>query len=346
LPDEHTGREFVFSYPATTTNHYPNGGTLTVLDARTHALVRRAAFSTTFDIIRGAVDERTGRVFIEDPASNGVAMLDGSSGALLRLIDAGAYGGLPLVDGRQRRVFLASGNIGVLDAVTGHFLGGVDVSLPGPPTAAVVDEPTGRIFEDAGGQVSLFDAAAAPGPKMVLGTVAVGQQGGPMAVDGRTGHVYVDANYLYELDGRTAAVLGQGDSPGVPGGRGSTLAVNTRSRRLYVTYQSYLAQVHTEGVVYVLNLDAPLGPGAVLHSVSTGSGAAQMAVDERRDRLIVVLSATQVAIMEGTTGRILHVVTISHIPDTILKPAVDEQTGQVYVTSTADGTVSVFNDTP
>lgn len=207
--------------------------TVSVLDAVTGRAQRTTTIARALDI--ATLDQATGRLFVgtgavgSDSVSgyspSGVAVLDATTGALLRAValpqrDAADHLRALAVDARTARLFALEGGdngrkgrVSVLDATSGAIVGRTDL---GPiPTAEVVDERRGHVLVAYwGDDIDVHDytsstfGALGPGyvgvldaDGKVIATLTVGV--GPTAVvlDGRTGRLLVlNQNTLTVLD--------------------------------------------------------------------------------------------------------------------------------------------------
>ncbi len=181
-----------------------------------------------------ALDATSGRVYAVhsyQDAPDTVTVLDERSGAIIRTapLESLLTVQVAVASGAGRIFVVGRGNgiLDVLDAVSGQRLRSVPVPVvdepPTPPTAVLaVDERAGHVFVAGGGDaagrglVSILDArSGAP-----LRTIRVGTYARAVAVDPRTGHVFVlddHAAMLSTLDTSSGAVL---RTVGVPRGTG------------------------------------------------------------------------------------------------------------------------------
>ncbi len=170
-------------------------GTLSMLDARTGALIRRVPLG--IHPVTAAVDGRTRRVFVVNGGPIGraglgvgaVTVLNADTGGVLRTVMVGQGAGAIAVDERTARVFVAnegSHDVSILDARTGTVLLTVGVGFP---RDVAVDERAGRVVvaNGAPGTVSLLDATSG----VVLHTLDVGGDPDAVAVDARTRRAFV-----------------------------------------------------------------------------------------------------------------------------------------------------------
>ncbi len=231
--DERTGRVFVYSdgdgFPGYTK-------LVSTLDGASGRLLRAVAVAhdphgPTMPS-QGAghivVDDRSGRVFVSSAYAESVSMLDATSGRLLRTV-GGTHPGPMAVDAHTRRVFVlnggggtSNGTVSILDSATGRVLGRTPVGRLALPVTPVVDTRTGRVFvaNDGGGtgSVSVLDVRSGA----LLRTVTVGPHPFAMAVDGRSGRVFVTS-------------LGAMDATGYLTGPGSVSVLDARSGTLLRT---------------------------------------------------------------------------------------------------------------
>lgn len=187
-------------------------GSASILDASTGALLRTVPLAITSGAIIAA--ERTGRVFVAGAtADRGRALLyvlDATTGSLLRQIPfGGVAGGRPTmaIDEQTDQVFTIcaqmcdsmhrrGGSVSRIDARTGAVKR--TVPLPAPPWSIMVAQGTGQAFILSHGQPDNLDL---PGARVtVLATRTAGvlrmidlgaSFSEAIAVDGRTGHVFV-----------------------------------------------------------------------------------------------------------------------------------------------------------
>jgi DNA-binding beta-propeller fold protein YncE len=163
--DARTERLFVASAGASAIGGSTSAGTLSVLDARTGALLRTVITGIAPSAV--AVDAQTSRVFVANAGSldgqgrsrgdGSVSMLDARTGAVLRTLPTVQSPSVLAVDARAGRLFVATrgdasspGSLLILDARSGALLHAVAVGLY--PTAVAVDERAERVFvTDVGG---------------------------------------------------------------------------------------------------------------------------------------------------------------------------------------------------
>ncbi len=238
-------------------------GTLSMLDARTGALIRRVSLG--IHPVTAAVDGRTRRVFVVNGGPIGraglsagaVTVLNADTGGVLRTVMVGQGAGAIAVDERTVRVFVTnegSHDVSILDARTGTVLQTVGVGFP---RDVAVDERVGRVVvaNGAPGTVSLLDATNGA----VLHTLDVGGDPDAVAVDARTSRAFVTGtgtnNGLYrqlQSIGLIRAAL--------PNDYGYVTILDTRSGRVLHTVhvgpsgtKGVAVDVHT-GHAFVTNL--------------------------------------------------------------------------------------------
>lgn len=224
--DERTHRVFV-------TNGTPTccaPGTVTLLDARTGRRLRTVTLAGS--PLAVAVDAPSGRVYVANGTLTAtgaivpgtVSVLDAVTGTILRTVTVGLTPEALVVSAPTRRVFVLnadSGTVSVLDARTGHRVRTTAVGQY--PLAAAVDTHDGQVvvlnagpFDplahayDGTGSVSVLDATSG----RLLHTVGLPQPPRAVAVDARTGHLFIAAGrptapaapgQIVVLDGRRGA---------------------------------------------------------------------------------------------------------------------------------------------
>jgi YVTN family beta-propeller protein len=147
--DTTTGRVFVANL---------GSGTVSVLDDQTGALLHNTAVGKAAPIgwltalagkapVALGVDTTTGRVFVANPASNTVSVLNDDSGALLHTTAVGTTPSDVAVDDTNGQVFIAntgSNTVSVLDNKTGRVLRTIRVGQR--PIAVVQDSVNNQAF--------------------------------------------------------------------------------------------------------------------------------------------------------------------------------------------------------
>src|ERR671933_2022024 len=207
------------------------------------------------------------------------------------------------VDGQTQRVFVAnfaSATVSTLDAGIGVVLATTAV-ISYPDTLAIATKP-GRVFVASGvaplnpDRVDVLDAHSGRHVR----TVAVGRGTHAVAVDERSGHVFVTNaldNSVSMVDARRNAVV-------------RTIAVGRRP--LAVTVDEHVGHAfvlnvgpshngYSSGRSTVALLDTR--SGAVLHTVPVGIGASALAVDARSGYAFVANSGdATVSMLDARTG--------------------------------------------
>lgn len=296
--------------------------TVSILDTRSGAVVRRVRIS--FAPIAATVDERAGRVFV---ASQGGLKANGTTP-------------------------IGMGMVSALDARTGRLLWQSAVGLR--PVAIAADAQTQRVFVvNAGvygptgpgvGSVSVLDARTGASVR----TVTVNKAAVALAVDEQTNRVFVThdtSQSVSMLDGRTGAVLAQR----IPVGFATAIGIDVRARRVVVVDAA-------PGTVSLLDAAS----GAVVRTIAVGGDPLGVAIDTRTHHAIVTGTGTSltstlqhrfplpfgnddsgsgVSILDTRSGRVMHEVAVAPTRNV----AVDEHTGQAFVSNWGANSVSVFD---
>ncbi len=287
---------------------------------------------------------------------------------------------LATVDERIHRAFIISWNFGsdstatepnypgsstVLDARNGTIIANAKAAVGVDSIAIVADEHWGRVFvvnaygthatsnPTVRGSVSVLDAASG----VVIRHVDVGYYPTSLAVDDRTGHVFVTNNQsstVSMLDVRTGRLIRTvpvAHGPGsvvVAEGMGRAFTVNDRSVSVLETRTGAVLRtvpippvVITSGVVVnnrtrrvivmggtsLSILDAQTGD--LLHTVDLGATGDYVVADGRTNRAFVVSQQTKAVIMlDATTGTVLRTISLGTQAGAVV---VDEREGHVFV---------------
>ncbi len=248
-------------------------------------------------------------------------VLDPSTGRAVVLGSAATVSVVDLVHARVERTFRGG------DAGTGV------------PVTMALDADTQRLF--------VADPRNGLGPSVVRvldshsgalrGTTRVGRMACAMAVDTRSGRVFVADEYdgaVSMLDARSGALLRTVPVAAAP----VALAVDAAAGRVFVLH--WLTQRGpVSGRSRVSVLDAR--SGALLRTVLIGSGYGAMAVAARADRVFVAdEGADSVSMLDAHSGTLLRTVAVGRQPTTL---AVDERRGLVYVVNAGAGTLGLLD---
>jgi DNA-binding beta-propeller fold protein YncE len=210
--DEPTSQAFIRLY------HDPGSPPIfaAVLDTRTGAPLQ-VITGATATVPLAVTADATGRVFAL--ATTTVRVLNPRTGATLHIfpLRTGGFPATLVADARSHRVIVFSTCcVDVYSAETGHLLH--RVALPSAVDEAAMDEQTGRVFAISRGSQDAFGnytgngavriLAAATG--RVLRTTEVGRNPSAVAIDTRTGRVFIanrDSNTLSILDARSGTLI-------------------------------------------------------------------------------------------------------------------------------------------
>jgi DNA-binding beta-propeller fold protein YncE len=195
------------------------GNNISVLDGHTGTRARTIALGAGTGALRLAADERTGRVFVA--TDEGLRVIDARTERVLRAIPLpGVRNDALEVDQGRGRVIVVDGRnvppyasyLRILDARTGALLRATAVPDVYP---VVLDRRWGRVILGTANRVRAFDVRTGALLWTFAGSVATQ---GAIAVDERTGHVFVvdrgvmdssgahiGAGSVIVLDGRTGA---------------------------------------------------------------------------------------------------------------------------------------------
>src|SRR5438067_3630976 len=133
--DERAGRAYVINQ---------NSNTLSILDARSGALLRTVAVGQSPAFL--LVDERAGRVLVVNQSGNSVTVVDARTGAVLRTVAVGEYPDAAAVDEHSGRAFVGAfdGTVSVIDTRSGKLLRTTLVG--GGVNALAVDQRAGHVI--------------------------------------------------------------------------------------------------------------------------------------------------------------------------------------------------------
>jgi DNA-binding beta-propeller fold protein YncE len=330
--DRRAGRVFVVTAANATMSRFHNRGAVTVLDARSGAIVHEVLVNK--GAVAVGVDERTGRAFVtaQSTDTNGIprgpgllSVLDSTSGRVLRTVAIDQNPFQAVVDERHDHVFALSsssqapydGHLTMLDARTGAPLRTTGVGSI--PTLLITDETLGQLLT-----MNLGDGAG-------LGSVSL--------VDARSGALM---RTISLSDTPQAVAL---DTLPTPPGQQDRLfiAAADNSNRTCPTGPSRV-------LITDLSRHADARYGRILRAVAVGKDPRAIAIDERRGRVFVVTAGDAdpmrgciptehgaVSVLDARTGRVLRIIPLGVAPTAI---AVDEHTGRAFVLN-AGGAMSI-----
>ncbi len=375
--DAHSRRAFVPTWVIGSAVGY-----ISMLETTHNTLLRAVPVSIPFGT--PAVDERRGHVFVPVNAANGtvVEMLDTRNGRLLHTTSVGFDAG-PAIDNRSSHVFVlqsgayacpgapmcsnGTGNVSVLDAVTGRSLRHFTIPGQGDSGKIMADEPQGRLIlirRNPLNNTAMIDTLDTTNGRLVR-QIAVPLPGGSYwrspVVDAPVNRVFVaidnvanggplNTSDLYVLDARSGTVVRHLTIRRILG----DMAVDERLGHVYATSYGATALLAIQRPGGFMAMEAPAGAGevrvldartgALLQTIPIKSAAANIAVDRRRERLFVVSAGLVVAgpaglagidaapgtvsVLDEHGGRLLGTATVGVNPGAI---AVDERTGRAYV---------------
>jgi len=291
-----------------------------------------------------AVDPATGHAFVADRGDGTVAVVDLATARLLGKAAIGVEPWAAAIDQRTGRAFvtaLAGQSVSTFDTASGQLLRTITVGQTTGQCLVAINERVGRaaVLNCRDPSVTILDAASGRALRTRGTPVVAGVQGllGAVAVDDRTGHVFVEsrdagARAISTLDARTGATLAVARVGAYPviaadGGTGRVIVADERDTRVRV-------------------LDAR--SGRVWRTLTVPYPAVALAVDERRARVFIatwsrlgpvgsnVTGNGHVLMLDGRTGALLRVTAVGDTPTAI---AVDQGSDHVLVTtSIADPT--------
>lgn len=287
--DERAGRVFVAGAWNGPDRYgvYTDHATVSVLDARSGAVVRTMALNVADDVAALAVDpsprpgQPAGRLYVVFPGR--VRVLDARSGAPVCTLAAGHGSDAIALDARAERAFVVNAgdnSVSVLNTRTEALMHIVPVGQM--PSAIAVDARAGHVFVVARHGVSMLAARSG----LLLRAIPVPSVAGAMALDTRVGR-----GFLTDATGGTVRLLDTQSGAIVHtirvGGTPVAVAVNEQSGRAYVASQGPYTRRAPVGTGTLIVLDAR--SGRRLATLPVGDAIA-LAVDARAGRVLVVNS--------------------------------------------------------
>ncbi len=325
------------------------------VDVRTgHALVATTAGLSLVDIRRGTIlstilipqggsltmAAEAGTFLV---ASAEVSLLDADRGMVMHMARATMYPVNMVVDRRTQRAFVLNGrgyggHVLVVELRTGKVLRDMVVSENSTMDIGdfAVDHHTNRFFVavPTDDSVRVFNGSTCA----LVAVSAVARFPHAIAVDERTGHVFVATNRgVTMLDGGTGKVLRATDLGAAP----TTLVTDVRSRRVFVIVSANDSFGVAEGIRGIGMLDT--GSGRLLRTIPVpeNSNPAAIAVDEQANRVYITsqgpLDPTQsqtflgngtLYVLDAERGTLLRKLPVGVGPIAV---AVDQPTGHVIV---------------
>jgi YVTN family beta-propeller protein len=280
-------------------------GSVSVLDAASGAVVRTV--SPGVHPVAVAIDSQRGRVFVANNGSGSVSILDAATGAVLRTIPVEGRPALVAVDARRARVFVAAdmgehGAVSTLEETTGRLLRTAPIA--GIPAVLVADAQSGHVFvgptSEGGaiaGRLSILDATSGAVLRSIDLLRAEGVALGDLdvhglAVDARTGHLFVAWTGTYQveptasgvsmLDAASGALLKRiavGEFP-------TAVVVDEQEGHAFVTHRDIVnseGDPSGNGSLSVLDTAS----GRVVATIPVGWGPTAMALDAQTGLLLV-----------------------------------------------------------
>jgi len=290
-------------------------------------------------LVAMGVDERAGRVLAVG-VDGKTQVLDARSGLLLRMTGLGPIVTDPaalVVDAAAGRAIVGDragiGGFAILDTRSGRVLTTATLGgNPGDwPRWVAVDGRAGRAFESRGGrgqapETQVLDIMSG----RVVRTVAVG---GPIAVDERSGRVFIPAQMgIAMLDARSGTLVRA--IPLRDSKRPDALDVDEATERVFVVTSS-LPQ--SSGYETVHTLDAR--DGRLVQAITVGWDPNSVALDRRRGRLYianvnvttangtVTVVAGKISVLDARSGRLRRRIAMPGYVKAVI--AVDDSAGRM-----------------
>jgi YVTN family beta-propeller protein len=286
----------------------PGDNTVSILDARSGRVLRTIGgqdnpWQVGSLVVLGdllAVDDRVGRVYVEDITDDGISVLNSRTGARLGTLSSARLGIVTprqftadpqpyhvVVDGGTGRVFVQRYNrVSVLDARTDRV---VRTYVGTPNTVGVlmtVDTRLRRVFAIGFRWLSEFDA----GSGRPLRTIAFGGLAYNWVIDNRDNRLFIcTGNGVMMLDVRRNTLRSIASIR-----CGGGMAIDERLRHLYVVPfapSTDTGIAASPSSVHVLDTRS----GALLATIPVGWYAGPIAVDEHSERVFVLNSGGLVA---------------------------------------------------
>jgi len=319
-------------------------GYISTFDTRSGALVRTVPAGGSADNnapVAMGVDERAGRVLAVG-VDGKTRVLDARSGLLLRMVSLGPILTGPAalaVDAAAGRAIVVGGDhdgigcFAILDTRSGRVLSTATLGgNPGDwPRWVAIDARTGRAFISRDGQGQAPETQALDsGSGRVVQTVAVG---GPIAVDERSGRVFIPApRGIAMLDARSGALVRT--IPLHDGKRPDALTVDEATERVFVVTSS-LPQ--SSGFETVHTLGAR--DGRLIQAINVGWDPDSIALDRRRGRLyianvnaitangVVTVVSGRINVLDARSGKLRRRITMPGYVKAVI--AVDDRAGRM-----------------
>jgi len=269
--DGHTGRVFV------TVTH--GGAAGAMLDEDTGATLSVIPIPAS----ALAVDERAGTVVAI--GVGGVSLLDAASSRYLHTVPVDAAADTVAVDARTGHAFVVdpgSDAVRMFDTRTGAVVGARRMLVT--PALVAVDATAGQAFVTTDSPfVDVLDARSGA----LVRTLVARASGGPLAVDGRSGHIFVldsGGASVAMLDRRSGLVLRT-----IPVGRFPlAVALDTRRGRAYVVSRDSASSFNPTDTGSVSVIDTRTG--GLLRTIPVGVDPMAVAVDMDSGRVFVATS--------------------------------------------------------
>lgn len=206
-------------------------------------------------------------------------------------------------------------------------------------------------------------------------TIPVGKGPGPIAVDIRSGHVFVangKSTTVSMLDGSTGNVVRTTNLKAAPSGS-SSIGIDTRTGHAFVSNGPNISMLDTRtgAILHTSNtgnavaigvderisrvfavtagdilsvLDSHSGSIVHLHAAklgkTAGNATGEITIDSHTNRILIPDATNHVSVIDALTGKILHTVAVGKNP---ISMAVDEATGHAFVCNNGSDSVSMLD---
>lgn len=272
--------------------------------------------------------------------------------------------GVAALDAGAGRLIVSTGDdaaVSILDARDGRLLRAIPTGAPlfGAPEAIAMDTGLHRAFVTTDNQASAVSRVWVLETRgwTVTRTIRVGSGANALAVDTRTGHVFVTSEETHSvsmLAAASGALLRTITLDVMPG----ALCVDEQTARAFISGDSVEPSGYSVALGTISVLDTR--SGAVLRTVPVGANTGPPVVDTRLGRVFVASQAgaghwvgTQtrrvfvagqtentLAMLDARSGAVVRVVSMSGVPTAL---AVDVRHGHLFVLSASDDTLTMLD---